>query len=169
MHGMRVRVGFAAVWVATTAAGVAISWAGVSDAVRGAAATGPEPAADVPVLRGRPPVPSQSPARSPSPSPTGARASVRPSPRPATATPSPRATPPPDGQVRTYTVRSGRVTLSIGRSSARFVSATPDSGFQARTWNAAGWLRVDLTDGRHGSAVFATWNGHAPQVQVYEY
>ncbi|WP_395104115.1 hypothetical protein [Actinomadura sp. SCN-SB] len=172
---MRARIGFLAAWAATTAAGMAISWAGVGDAMRGTALATPDLAAAVPVRQGRPPVsgpadPSAGPSPSASPSPsrsaTGDTPGARPTPR-RTATPAPsRET---GGRVRTYVVTSGRVVLELFAGSARLVSATPDSGFQAKVWRQDGWLRVDLTDGVHGSAVFATWNGHPPTVQVYEY
>lgn len=162
---MRARIIFVAVWLATTAAGIAISWAGVGDALRGTALPTRDVAAEVPVREGRPPT------QTPTPAPSTTRETQRPRPRTST-TPgrSPAATQPsPSGRVRTYTVKSGRVVVSLGTDSARLISAMPISGFQVKTWRNAEWLRVDLTDGTHGSAVFVTWNGHPPLVQVYEY
>ncbi|WP_067488990.1 hypothetical protein [Actinomadura hibisca] len=185
---MRSKVGFAAVWVITTAAGVAISWTGVSDAVRSTAATSPELSAGIPVHQGRPPSVSAAPA----PSPGRSRPAGTPSPRRTSASPSPSTSPKrtapagapsagtpaggaPSGgasageQIRTYTVRHGRVTLAIGRTSARLISTSPASGYKATVWRKSNWLRVDLADGQHGSAVFATWHAHAPLVEIYEY
>ncbi|GAA2143251.1 hypothetical protein [Actinomadura napierensis] len=167
---MRVRFRFTAVWIATTAAGIAISWAGVGHALRGTTLPAPDLAANVPVQRGRPPAPPST--ASPSAPASAPRRSVSPTASAGargTAPTSPSASPSASGKVRTYVVRSGRVVLSLTSASARLVSAVPDSGFEAKTWRKAGWLRVDLTDGAHGSAVFATWNGHPPIVQVYEY
>ncbi|HEY8481622.1 MAG TPA: hypothetical protein VIL71_17490, partial [Spirillospora sp.] len=58
------RVGFMAVWTATTLTGMAISWTGVGGAMRGTAEAVPDSAAEVPVLQGRPP--SAGPSASPS-------------------------------------------------------------------------------------------------------
>lgn len=68
-----------------------------------------------------------------------------------------------------YEVTGGRVVLSLGPASAHLISATPKPGYEVKDWSADGWLRVDLTTGEHGSAVFATWNGHPPTVETYEY
>ncbi|MFB4315957.1 hypothetical protein [Actinomadura sp. 21ATH] len=171
---MRVRTGFLAAWVATTAAGIAISWAGVGDAMRGTALATPELAAQAPVRQGRPPAgpsPEAGAPSAPSPSPSASRTGTgSPAARSTGARPAPSASAKaPSGRVRTYVVKSGRVVLELSARSARLVSATPDSGFQAKVWRRDGWLRVDLTDGTHGSAVFATWKDHPPLVQVYEY
>ncbi|WP_153541838.1 hypothetical protein [Actinomadura macrotermitis] len=168
---MRPRIGFIAVWIAATTAGTAISWAGVGDALRGTVLAAPDPAVDVPVRQERPPAPAPSP--EPLPSTGRPSAPATPSGGPTARRMPPRRTAPsaPDGRIRTYVVKSGRVTLSLSATSARVVSATPGSGFQVRSWRKEkdGWLRVDLTDGTHGSAVFATWNGHPPLVETYEY
>ncbi|ROO90569.1 hypothetical protein EDD29_8300 [Actinocorallia herbida] len=186
---MRVRLGFLAVWTATTAAGVGITWVGVGDAMRGTALPVPDAAAEVPVIQGRPPSATADPVRDPAastPSPT--RSSARPWPKASTPGPGPakptkpvkptvqqsptsrpEPSPAPQGEVRTYVVASGRVVLSFTEDAAKLVSATPDSGFEVKVWKQTEWLRVDLTDGVRGSAVFATWNGHPPLVEVYEY
>ncbi|MBO2457929.1 hypothetical protein [Actinomadura violacea] len=175
---MRVRFRFTVVWVATTAAGMAISWAGVGHALRGTTLQAPDLAANVPVQRGRPPTPPAGPSgASPTVSSSAPHRTVAPSTSPSasartSAPASPTSAPSTDagaGKVRTYVVKHGRVVLSLTSSSARLVSAVPDSGFEVKTWRKSTWLRVDLTDGEHGSAVFATWNGHPTLVQVYEY
>lgn len=172
---MRARIGFLAVWVATTVTGMVISWAGVGDAVRGTTLAGPDLAAEVPVRQGRPPVPAPS-SGEPAPSPSPSSSSPRPgSGGASTAAPgggrsaSPKPSQAPGETVRTYTVKSGRVVLALSDDEARLVSATPDDGFRAKVWLQSKWLRVDLTDDVHGSAVFAKWNGHPPIIQVYEY
>ena len=189
MMRMQVRLGFVAVWIATTAAGMGISWLGVGDALRGTSLPTQEPAAKVPVHEGRPPASESAEPEVPSPravsaeavpTPT-AKSTRRPPDRPsaapsASATPRPSAqngrpsSPPgPEGRVRTYVVKSGSVVLALYDDSAKLVSASPNSGFQAKVWRQDEWLRVDLTDGVKGSAVFVTWNGHPPLVDVYEY
>lgn len=179
---MRARIGFAAVWIATTATGIAISWTGVGGAVRGTALDTPDLAAEVPVRQGRPPALSSTaaPVTSASPTPsktspgtgaeagdeTGTEAGAVPR---GERSPSQKPSRAPDEKVRTYTVKSGRVVLALSGDAARLVSATPDNGFRAKVWEQDKWLRVDLTDDVHGSAVFAKWNGHPPIIQVYEY
>ncbi|MGI5165934.1 hypothetical protein ACQEU3_16385 [Spirillospora sp. CA-253888] len=181
---MRSKAGFAAVWIVTTAAGVAISWAGVGDAVRSTASTTPELSAGIPVHQGR--QPAMSPASTPPPEkpqvtavPSTRRPSHSPTPKqtptsgaptagaPTSKAPSGKASP--GEEIRTYTVRHGRVTLAIGPDSARLVSTSPDSGYTAKVWRRSTWLRVDLTNGPHGSAVFVTWHSHAPLVEFHEY
>ncbi|GAA0961080.1 hypothetical protein [Actinocorallia libanotica] len=181
---MQVRIGFVAVWIATTAAGMAISWAGVGDALRGTALPIPDLAAQAAVHEGRPPASEPAPAAPTATASSGTaqasstREPVPPATKPATERPTARPTKPPKtepdpapagGDVRTYVVKSGRVVLALSADSARLVSASPNSGFQAKVWRKEEWLRVDLTDGVNGSAVFATWNGHPPLVEVYEY
>ncbi|MFS2292606.1 MAG: hypothetical protein FWJ90_07845 [Actinomadura sp.] len=177
MRLLRGRVGFVAVWTATTLTGMAISWAGVSGAMRGTAEATPDRAAEVPVLQGRPPSPGPSAVPSQSSGTPSPSASASPSTRdgsPAAApgggrSPSPDASRGPREKVRTYTVKSGRVVLALSDEAARLVSASPDDGFRAKVWRQEKWLRVDLTDDVHGSAVFATWHDGAVRVQVYEY
>jgi hypothetical protein len=67
---------------------------------------------------------------------------------------------------RTYAIRGGKVVLSVTATSVRLVSATPSPGYEMRTWHGDGWLRVDFTRGVQTSSLFATWNGHAPDVRV---
>jgi hypothetical protein len=63
-------------------------------------------------------------------------------------------------------ISGGRVVLSMTASSAHLVSATPNPDYAVRTWHSDGWLRVDFTKGETTSTLYATWNGHAPTVQV---
>lgn len=173
MRRMKVPFRFMLVWGAVTATGMAISWAGVGDALRGTVLASPDLTAGLPVATGRPPTPPTSAADSAppvratapasSPSPSSRRTPAR-----ATASASPSAGPP-DGKRRTYDVRSGRVVLAVGPRSAELVSAAPDNGFQTKVWRKSTWIRVELTDGTHGSAVIASWNDHPTIVQIYEY
>ncbi|WP_019631649.1 hypothetical protein [Actinomadura atramentaria] len=167
---MRIKFRFIAVWTCVTAAGMAISWAGVGNAIRGTGLSALDLAAEAPGVQGgaavapSATVPVTSPsARTPPP--------VRTSP---TATRAPRerrthAPTRPAEDLRTYTVKSGRVVLAFNSRTARYVSATPNGNFEVKVWRQSTWLRVDITDGTHGSAVFATWNGHPPIAETYEY
>lgn len=56
--------------------------------------------------------------------------------------------------------------LDLGATSARLVSATPEPGWQVRTWQAEGWIRVDFDNRTSTSSCFVTWNGHPPAVQT---
>ncbi|WP_026402595.1 MULTISPECIES: hypothetical protein [Actinomadura] len=162
------RIRFATAWCTATLAGLAVSWWGVQHAV-GGTALGDAPVAAVPVRTGRPPAPPDAPASAPatretlSPAPSRTAAS-----RSATAAAG-RSAAPSGGRTRTFALKSGRVVLEVREHGARLVSASPEQGFEVREWRQVEWLRVDLTDGEHGSAVFATWNGHPTLVQVYEY
>ena len=69
--------------------------------------------------------------------------------------------------MHTYALTGGRVTLLITQASVRLVAAAPVSGFAVQTWSAAGWLRVDFSRGSDVSSLIATWNSHAPAVQVF--
>jgi hypothetical protein len=74
----------------------------------------------------------------------------------------------PTTQDRTYVVKGGRVVLAVTPTMARLVSATPNPGYEVRTWHAGGWLRVDFTNGEREASLFATWNGHPPTVEVVD-
>lgn len=181
MRLMRLRLLIA--WSVATLTGLTVSWLGVQQAVSGA--TYDDALGAVPAVSGRPPTagpvttPTAAPDGSASPSRRGGegRSPAAPSPTAPNTSAGPSAggstgsapAPSPSGRVRTYAVKSGRVVLSIYPAGARLVSASPEQGFQVKTARNEGWLRVDLTDGVHGSAVFATWNGHPTMVQVYEY
>jgi hypothetical protein len=78
------------------------------------------------------------------------------------ATPSPSST----GKLSRYETGGGVVVLSITSNLVTLVSATPAAGYSVQNWSAAGWLRVDFTEGSTVYSVYATWNGYSPQVQV---
>lgn len=162
---------FIAAWVAVTATGMAISWAGVGDALRGTAVESPNLAAGIPVETGRPRAAPPAAADSgPSPSASPPRAEPTASSDPSEHAVRPTAsTASPGERTRTYLVKAGRVVYALGATSARLVSATPKAGYQAKVWRTSTWIRVDLTDGTHGSTVIAVWNGHPPLVQVNEF
>ncbi|HEV3170204.1 MAG TPA: hypothetical protein VGZ32_07690 [Actinocrinis sp.] len=70
------------------------------------------------------------------------------------------------GTLSRYQTGGGVVVLSMTSDSAALVSATPAAGYSVQNWGAAGWLRVDFTEGSTVYSVYATWNGYSPKVQV---
>jgi hypothetical protein len=114
--------------------------------------------------------PSSGPARPPSPDP---RDSVSPSggPSPGAASPAPAPSRPGpaggSGAVRSYALTGGHVTLLVAGTSVQLVAATPAAGFSVQTWSAAGWLRVDFSEGSDVSSLIATWNSGTPTVQTF--
>jgi hypothetical protein len=155
-------------WIAGTAVAVTLAWLGAGVVLRNAVSDGPQ----VPVLGAASPTPSaaaSAPAGSPSPG-VPHRGAPSPSASPVAGSPAPsRSTPAgPPGTVHSYVLTGGRVTLLFANASARLVTATPAAGFAVQTWSAAGWLRVDFSAGSSVSSLIATWNGHAPSVQIFD-
>lgn len=155
-------------WVTGVAASCAVAWWGATAAVDTAVPDGGRPIA----------VPSGSRTTA-----TGATMAATPEPsaKPTPARQTPRATggtrpgddqrkrtPPPSRQLASRSVTGGSVTVSLGHASASLVAATPAPGFQVRTWQQTGWLRVDFVGRSRTSSVFVTWNGHPPLIQTYE-
>ena len=157
MGQMRRVFTYVTLWGGATTLAILLVWFGARPVLHNAVFG--EPPAALPVVADRPSVspPAKTSARRPVDSST-------------VATPTRPATPvtpvTPAAHDRTYVVRGGRVLLSMTATTARLVSATPNPGYEVRTWHADGWLRVDFTDGNRTSSLFATWNGHAPAVQV---
>ncbi|MDH6126669.1 hypothetical protein [Kitasatospora sp. GP82] len=164
-----------AAWVAATSAAVALSWLGVHAVLTDAAFEQPR-AVPLPSPGGRvsdgpsaQQAASAASAGSPAASPTVSEtASASPS---ASAPPSPSAGrstaqgSAADASVRSVLVPGGRVALSMEPDRADLVSAAPDPGWQMQVWHGEGWLRVDFSQGSKANSVFATWNGHPPDVQ----
>lgn len=152
-------------WTAATGAAVALSWLGVHAVLTDAAFEQPSamplptapasvPASDAPSVPAPPPSSSPAPAVS-SASPTAA------------ATPTPATSRKPStASVKSYRVPGGRVALDMQPASAELVSATPDQGWQMQLWQGDKWLRVDFSKDGSTNSVFATWNGHHPDVQT---
>jgi hypothetical protein len=159
-----------AAWAAGTAIAVTLAWLGAQVVLRDAV-TGGQPA---PILNaGGAGTPTSQPAGSPSPDPHGSVSpSHPPSPGgPGAASPDPApsrpAQSPGSGTVRSYALTGGRVTLLVAASSVQLVAATPAAGFSVQTWSAAGWLRVDFSEGSDVSSLIATWNSGSPTVQTF--
>jgi hypothetical protein len=96
---------------------------------------------------------TQTPLRSPIQTP--AQASARSSPAPT--------------DVKVITVKGGQVSFSTAGGECKLLWATPAAGYEAKVSGNVGWIRVDLTQGEHGSSVFCTWHGFAPTTDVYEF
>jgi hypothetical protein len=96
-------------------------------------------------------------------------ASTTAAPKPASTTAAPKSTSQaaPSGDVRVVRVNSGTVSFTIENGVCRLVSAVPKSGFQVKTAQNDGWIRVDLFQGDHGSAAFCI--GHENRTDTWEY
>jgi hypothetical protein len=158
MASMRRVLTYVVMWCGATALAVLLVWFGARPVLHNAV-FGEPPAR--PVVGDQPSVlPTEEPSKAP---PADSSTFATPS-----RSPSPSATPSPASGVRdhTYVISGGRVVLSMTASSAHLVSATPNPDYAVRTWHSDGWLRVDFTKGETTSTLYATWNGHAPTVQV---
>jgi hypothetical protein len=153
MAPMRRVMTYVTVWVGATTLAMLLVWFGARPVLHNAVFG--EPPATRPVIGEQPPV---SPPPSVAASPPADSSTV--------ATPSRSPTPTPTTRDRTYTIRGGKVVLTTTTTTVRLVSATPNPGYAVQTWRGAGWLRVDFTKGGGTSSLFATWNGHAPNVRV---
>ena len=150
-----------AAWAAGTALAVTLAWLGAEVVLRHAVAAGPQvlvpgaasPASSVPVPSAGPGAASPVPSPRPAPGVLPSRSSPPSGPRP--------------GTVHSYALTGGRVTLLIARTSVHLVAATPVPGFSVQAWSAAGWLRVDFSQGSGVSSLIATWNSGAPTVQIF--
>ena len=160
-----------AAWAAATGAAVGVSWYGVhrvlSDDgyqqpsalalnVAGSASTTPGPLPTTAGTATQVPLPPATSTHRPSPSPSRSSAS-----------PSGSSTPSATGDVHSYTPAGGRIVVSMGRTSADLVSATPNSGWSMHVYTGDQWLRVDFSQGSTDSIFYVTWNGHAPMVQTW--
>jgi hypothetical protein len=159
-----------AAWFAATAAAGGVAWLGVDSVLIPAAETPPAVlAAGGASPTDTPDAPSPSAVPSPPKhialgaggAPTTSNHSTSPS---ASASGSPSASG--AGTLSRYQTGGGVVVLSVTSDSAALVSATPATGYSVQNWGAAGWLRVDFTEGSTVYSVYATWNGYSPKVQV---
>ncbi|MDT0322543.1 MULTISPECIES: hypothetical protein [unclassified Streptomyces] len=153
MHRFLVRVGKAAAWVISTGAAVGVAWLGVH-AVLGAASEPPravqvsEDVSDGPpeassTRRPRPPDDHESSESSMESGTSG---------------------------IETVSTTGGEVVLLIGPDSAELVSAVPKPGWEVRTREQEGLIRVIFTDeeGRQASVtVLCAWRDAPPEIQTY--
>ena len=155
MAAMRRVLTYAMVWGGATTLAMLLVWFAARPVVRGAVFGEPSIS---PIMDGTPsPVPSSTPPPTIPPVDSSTVATASPSPSPS-ATPSTRD--------HTYMTHGGRVVLAFTATTAELVSATPNPGYEVRTWRGIGWLRVDFRRGARYSSVLATWNDHAPDVAV---
>jgi hypothetical protein len=82
-----------------------------------------------------------------SPSPSSAPRAT-PSSKPATQTAASNE------NTRVVNVKGGSVSFVIEGGACRLVTAAPNAGYEAKVAQNAGWIRVDLVQGAHGSSVF---------------
>lgn len=176
---------YVALWALATAVAISIAWFGVRGVLRGelsdvviepvAARTvsGPEavplPASARPSsLKPTPARPTSSAPASAGPSPSRTPTRARPTPsRKPSATRAPSPSPQVAGNVRVVTAKGGEVTFTVGDEGCRLVSATPKSGYTAKVAETADWIRVDLVQGDHGSAIFCI--GRERRTDLWEY
>ncbi|GAA4060453.1 hypothetical protein GCM10022248_30290 [Nonomuraea soli] len=177
---------YVALWALATAVAISIAWFGVRGVLRGelsdvviepvAARTVSGPEAVPLPASARPtsakPVPSRSTPAEPTaePSAESSRTPVRPRPtasRKPSATRAPSPSPQVAGNVRVVTAKGGEVTFTVGDEGCRLVSATPKSGYTAKVTETADWIRVDLVQGDHGSAIFCV--GRERRTDLWEY
>lgn len=64
-------------------------------------------------------------------------------------------------------VKGGSVSFAIENGVCRLIAAAPNAGYEAKVASATGWIRVDLVQGEHGSAVFCI--GGESRTDLWEY
>ncbi|GAA4191367.1 hypothetical protein GCM10022252_31140 [Streptosporangium oxazolinicum] len=64
-------------------------------------------------------------------------------------------------------VKGGSVSFAIEDGVCRLIAAAPNAGYEAKVASATGWIRVDLVQGQHGSAVFCI--GAENRTDLWEY
>ncbi|MFF4418908.1 hypothetical protein ACFYY8_40795 [Streptosporangium sp. NPDC001559] len=106
--------------------------------------------------------PTKPPAKAPTKAPT-----ATPEPEKASATPSPTPHLAAEGGTKTVSSKNGSVAFSIEGGVCRVVSANPNPGYEAKVTQAEGWIRVDLVQGDHGSAIYCV--GGESRTDVWEY
>ncbi|MEI5010576.1 hypothetical protein ACIOWI_08470 [Streptomyces sp. NPDC087659] len=182
MARMRRGLVHAMAWSLATGAAVTLSWWGVHTVMAGTAYDRPR-ALPITADARTPQVsaPRSSSTRGPgTPSPTpsseepedggGSPAATPPAGKPA-APPSRSKSPwspPPSGNVKSYTVEGGRVAFDIGPGSAELVSATPSGSWTMQIWKQPTYIRVTFSQNGREIDVFCTWHDTAPRVEIEE-
>ncbi|GAA3414571.1 hypothetical protein [Streptosporangium vulgare] len=69
--------------------------------------------------------------------------------------------------LRVVNVKGGSVSFAIENGVCRLIAAAPNAGYEAKVASATGWIRVDLVQGEHGSAVFCI--GGESRTDLWEY
>lgn len=168
-------------WSLATGAAVTLSWWGVHTVMAGTAYDRPRAlpiTADARTPQVSAPRSSSTPGPgTPSPAPSseepedgGPPAATPPAGKPA-APPSRSKSPwspPPSGNVKSYTVEGGRVAFDIGPGSAELVSATPSGSWTMQIWKQPTYIRVTFSQNGREIDVFCTWHDTAPRVEIEE-
>jgi hypothetical protein len=174
---VRIMAGLAA-WAAGTAIAVSIAWLGANVVVRNAGVGPGMPVISAPILSAIPSVTVTPPVPVPPSVSATPTASAAPTRTPAghtaasgTAAPSAGTHPSPSastsaGDVRTYALTGGSVTLNVAPGSVQLVTAVPDVGYSVQTWSGTDWLRVDFSSGAQVSSLIASWYEQTPSITV---
>ncbi|MEU4405708.1 hypothetical protein AB0F88_14365 [Streptosporangium sp. NPDC023963] len=112
------------------------------------------------------PGPSASPSRSPS-RPAATQAASAPSSSAAPKATATRTQSISTENLRVVNVKGGSVSFAIEDGVCRLIAAAPNAGYEAKVASATGWIRVDLVQGQHGSAVFCI--GGENRTDLWEY
>ncbi|MGS2648478.1 hypothetical protein [Streptosporangium sp. LJ11] len=112
------------------------------------------------------PGPSASPSRSPS-RPAATQAAPAPSSSAAPKATATRTQSISTENLRVVNVKGGSVSFAIEDGVCRLIAAAPNAGYEAKVASATGWIRVDLVQGQHGSAVFCI--GGENRTDLWEY
>ncbi|MFE7773058.1 hypothetical protein ACFU5O_03990 [Streptomyces sp. NPDC057445] len=186
MAPMRRGLIHAVAWSLATGAAVTLSWWGVHTVMAGTAYDRPRAlpiTTDGRTTQGARP-PQSSSTRQPEPPSPAVSSGAKPD---DTGKPSPSASatgdggpssgptrskppysPPPAGNVKSYTVEGGRVAFDIGTASAELVSATPSGSWTMQVWKQPTYIRVTFSQNGRETDVFCTWHDSAPRVVIEE-
>ncbi|TLQ45733.1 hypothetical protein [Streptomyces marianii] len=183
MARMRRGLVHAMAWSLATGAAVTLSWWGVHTVMAGTAYDRPRAlpiTADVRTPQASathssptrdPGAPAPAPSSGDEPGRGGGSAAATPPAEKPEAPPSRSKSPwspPPSGDVKSYTVEGGRVAFDIGPSSAELVSATPSGSWTMQIWKQPTYIRVTFSLNGREIDVFCTWHDTAPRVQIEE-
>ncbi|MEU4134163.1 hypothetical protein [Streptomyces wuyuanensis] len=182
MARMRRGLVHAMAWSLATGAAVTLSWWGVHTVMAGTAYDRPRalpitadartPQVSTPGSSRRDPgTPEPTPSSGDEPESGGGSPSTTPPPEKPAATPGESKSPwspPPSGNVKSYTVEGGRVAFDIGPSSAELVSATPSGSWTMQIWKQPTYIRVTFSQNGREIDVFCTWHDTAPRVTIEE-
>ncbi|WP_433547568.1 hypothetical protein ACQPZG_22705 [Streptomyces sp. CA-294286] len=172
----------AGAWLLATGAAVTLSWWGVHTVMSGtvydppralpiphvsAGSAGPTPSARPMSSSTQRPPQTPAPARTPTPDREPERGTSSPGRPSAPAGPrTPSRPPQPPGELKVVNTDAGRVVLSLGKDSAKLVSATPASGWAMQVWKDPSWIRVEFSQGAARLTVFCTWHNHPPLIET---
>ncbi|MFD3516198.1 hypothetical protein [Streptomyces sp. NPDC058657] len=168
-----------AAWLLATGAAVTLSWWGVHTVMSGTVYDPPRalpipsviPTAEERVTAAASATPRSSSTHRPSPTPTAKKPPAAPSGdrasrRPPARTPAPPPPAQPSGELKAVSTEGGRVLFSLGKDSAKLLSAVPEAGWAVQVWKDPSWIRVQFTAGGATVTVFCTWHHHPPMIET---